>query len=459
MKNTARTLLLLAWAIMLLCSPATAVPAPAAMGLNAPTMMPGATSNVRVTNLSDKGFTVSWVTNVAAAGQVNYDTTPTLGRQQADDLGAGPYTHHVSLGGLAPSVTYYFDVVSDGQTDDNGGLHYSVTTGPTLAIPSMDTIYGQVFRPDGVTPVAGAIVYVTVADRNGSGSSDRSAPLSALSDADGYWFVNLASIRAADYAAYFSYSAAGGDDLELQANDGPPGVAALTVDLGQSYVSGGYRTALPPLMLLPFSLSGIVTLDGAYVATGTTVAAWCGGAQRAATVAYLQAGASWYASLAVPGDDPATPGVREGCLPAETVTFKVGNHWAGQAVPWVSASQPLDLAALTTLAPAPVAPVLTINLAGNAIPLSWAENAANQSYEVWRSAAPYFSPGAAGAEILANAPTDCTHSGGVFTCVDPGAAGNPAAHRFYLVRAGNGTNAAADSIRVGEFDFALQPGN
>jgi hypothetical protein len=447
MKNTIRPLLLLASTILLLHTPAAAVSRPA-----------GTISNVRVTNLSDKGFTVSWTTNVASVGQVNYGMTPALGSSRSEDPGAGPYTHHVSLGGLTPNTPYYFDVISGGYRDDNGGLHYTVTTGPTLTIPGMDTVYGQVFRPDGTTPVAGAIVYVTVVDRNGSGGSGRSAALSALSDADGYWFVNLASIRTADSAAYFSYSAAGGDDLELQANDGPPGAAVLAVDLGQSYVAGGYRTAAPPLNLAPFRPSGAVTLDAAAVAAGTTVAAWCGGSQQAATIAFIQAAASWYA-LDAPGDDPATPGVREGCFPSETVTFKVGGAWAEQVVPWVSGSQALTLTAVSAAPPPPVMPRLAATGGGNAVQLSWPEDPANRSYEVWRSAAPYFVPGAAGAEVLANALSDCSSSGGVITCDDAGAAGDPGANYFYLVRAGNGAAAAADSARVGEFSFALQSGN
>jgi len=421
MKITARTLPSLICTVTLLLSlqaSATSVPR-------------GTISDVRIANVSDKGFTVSWTTNVAAAGRVNYGSTPALGSSRADDPDARPYTHHVSLGGLNPSTSYYFDVVSDGYTDDNGGSHYSVTTGPTLAIPGMDTVYGQVFRPGGVTPVAGAIVYVTVADRNGSGGSGRSAALSALSDADGYWFANLASVRTASHAGYFSYSAAGGDDLELQADDGPPGRAALTVDLGQSYVAGGYRAATPPLILSLFNLSGVVTLDGAAVAAGTTIAAWCGGSQRVATAAYLQADASWYA-LDAPGDDPATPGVREGCIPSETVTFKVGAHWSEQAVPWVSGSLALTLTAVSATPPAPVPPRLDAAAAGGGVQLSWREDEANRSYELWRSTAPYFTPGAAGTEILANALSDCSRVGGVITCQDAGALGEAATNYFYF---------------------------
>jgi len=476
MKTQLRGLLRLICCLLLLCLPTgptagIAQPRfPALADSRSPLLAlrstrPSAISNIRVTNVSDMGFSVSWITSATAAGSLNYGTTPALGNNQPDDPGAGPYAHHVTLDWpSSPNTLYYFDVVSDGETDDNGGLHYTVTTGSALGLPRNDLVYGQVFQADEVTPAAGAVVYITAVDRNGAGSSGRSASFSFLADSDGYWFVNLAGIRTTDYSAYFSYSPAGGDDLELQAEGGPPGIAGLTVDLGQSYAPDN-RLPLPALVLCitcralpPFSPSGIVTLDGAYVTAGTTVAAWCSGAQMRTTAAYVQAGVSRYPTLAVPGDDSATPVVREGCFVSETVTFKVGAVWATQAVPWISGATALTLTASSAARPAPVALALTIGRVGNAVQLSWPDDPANRSYEVWRSTAPYFTPAAAGAEILANALSDCSRVGGVITCQDAGAVGDPTTNYFYLVRAGNGTDAVSDSGWVGKFGFALQPG-
>ena len=125
-------------------------------------------------------------------------------------------THYVTLLSLLPNTTYYFDVVSDGTTDDNGGGHYAATTGPTLGLPSSDTVYGQVFQGDGTTPAEGTVGYITLSDDNGSGSSGQAAELSGVADGSGYWSANLGSARTGDLSGYLNYSASG-DKVELPA--------------------------------------------------------------------------------------------------------------------------------------------------------------------------------------------------------------------------------------------------
>ena len=70
--------------------------------------------------------------------------------------------------------------------------------------------------------------------------------------------------------------------------------------------------------------------------------------KQTATVTYL--GESWYANLDIPGDDPETTAVKEGCVAQETVSFKIGDLWADQTAPWVSGSSPrIDLTAASAL--------------------------------------------------------------------------------------------------------------
>jgi len=192
-------------------------------------LVPSTISNVQVTNVSDKSFSVSWLTDVPASGHINYGVTPALGSNQSDDPDAGTYTHHVTVSGLSPNTTYYFDVVSDGNTDDNGGAHHTAATGPTLGIPSIDTIYGQVFHADGTTPAEGTIVYITLFDDDGSGSPGQAAELSSLVDSSGYWNANLGNARLVDLSAYFEYSASA-DSVTLLAKGATEGCASQTVD-------------------------------------------------------------------------------------------------------------------------------------------------------------------------------------------------------------------------------------
>ena len=190
-----------------------------------------AIAGVKVTNVRDTSFTVSWGTDVIATGWVNYGTSPALGQTAYDDRGAGTIgeSHHVTLYGLAPQTAYYFEVVSGATVDDHEGSCYQVTTGRTLGLPASDSIYGQVFESNGVTPAEGAIVYVTLRDADGVGSSGEAGEMSALVGGDGWWQANLGNARLADGSGYFTYSAVG--DAVVLVAQGPAGrFVSRTVD-------------------------------------------------------------------------------------------------------------------------------------------------------------------------------------------------------------------------------------
>lgn len=178
-------------------------------------------SNLSASNVSGAAATLSWTTDLAARGEVDFGATSALGRIAYDDRGASAAsrTHFVSLTGLSPSTTYYFYVVSGDAFDDNAGALYQFRTGPDLNLRSPDLAYGQVFQVDGVTPAAGALVRVTVVDRNGSGTPGRSAPMLALVDADGYWNLDLGAARTGDLQQAFIYSPSG-DRVELMVDNG-----------------------------------------------------------------------------------------------------------------------------------------------------------------------------------------------------------------------------------------------
>jgi len=213
---------------------------PTATSTATPTVTPTATtptggasiSDLRLTNVRDTSLTISWLTNLATTGGVHYGSDPSnLNQSAADDRGASTSddTHFVTLLSLLPNTTYYFDLVSGGVTDDNNGSHYTVTTASTLALPGNDQIYGQVFFTDS-TPASGTIVYITLEDQNGVGTPGEAAPLSALVDPSGYWFLNLANARTTPLSSYFSYSSSSGDQLRLEGEGAAEGRGCQTVD-------------------------------------------------------------------------------------------------------------------------------------------------------------------------------------------------------------------------------------
>ncbi|MBI5305488.1 MAG: fibronectin type III domain-containing protein [Chloroflexi bacterium] len=207
-------------------------------------------TQVQVTNLRDTSATISWVTDRAAQGWVNFGTASALGNTAYDDRNALTVatSHHVTLFNLSPNTTYYFDLVSDSTVDNNKGAHYTFKTGAILGLPSSDVIYGQVFKPNSTTPAEGALVYITITDQNKTGTTGTSASLSAVVDRFGYWQANLGNLRQSSSSGYYAYSS-NGDTLTIQVDGAGNGWGARSGDTSA-------RAPAPPITLrwmnLPF---------------------------------------------------------------------------------------------------------------------------------------------------------------------------------------------------------------
>lgn len=158
---------------------------------------------VRITNVTDTGFSVSWITGKEATGSIKFGEKVNELKQQAlddrDQLSGGEAAvevHHVTLKNLLPTTKYYFKIESGGKQFDNKGKPFEVSTGATLGSPpTADPIYGTVLTQSG-SPAEGVVVYINVA--NG-------APLSALAKTGGTWALSLATARTADLGSYLTY--------------------------------------------------------------------------------------------------------------------------------------------------------------------------------------------------------------------------------------------------------------
>ena len=158
--------------------------------------------NIRITNIKDDSFTVTFSTQKATSGFVKYGTEANkLNSQTSDDRDqlsgtVGEFNmHHITLRGLNPATEYYFVLGTDLRTEfDNEGQPFSLKTPQkiTAQMPDAVTVYGSVSN-EGGTPAEGTIVYV---------SNENMGDLSALVKGSGSWAVPLSQALTSDSSDY-----------------------------------------------------------------------------------------------------------------------------------------------------------------------------------------------------------------------------------------------------------------
>jgi hypothetical protein len=205
---------------------------------SAETAAPSATSivsgTVRVTNVNDAAFSISWLTDKEVTGTVRYGLSPTTMNYLATvNWGSEPAgrTHHVTvLPARAADTWHYYDILSGDSVDDNGGVHYIYCNGPVIGfgtLPPGDSLtWGLAVTGDGA-PMAGSLVYMTVEDTEGHGSAGRSAPLSMVIQpgSAGYWHFDMPPLREADLRAQFVYSSSV-DLMQVSVQGDPDGLGS-----------------------------------------------------------------------------------------------------------------------------------------------------------------------------------------------------------------------------------------
>ena len=187
----------------------------------------------QVTNVGANSLTISWISQNAEQGHVNYGiNADDLSNTAYDDRGQTTEddTHHVIIIGLTAGTTYYYEIVSGGVTYNNGGVPYEITTGPTISgpPPMPKIIGGKVYKTDGVTAAEGTIIYVSIGT---------SQVWSGLIDDSGTWALDIGPIRTADYQSYLTYFDT--DDISLEAQGGADGTATQTVTVAVALIEAG----------------------------------------------------------------------------------------------------------------------------------------------------------------------------------------------------------------------------
>lgn len=202
---------------------------------------------IKITNLTDSSFSVSFMTDETTTGFVKYGTKPNQLSQQAGDdrdqlAGAvSSYTtHHITVRNLQPQTTYYFTLGTASKAAfDNNGQPFSVTTHQKQSNLSLaQTMYGTVLYPD-QRPAEGSIVYVNI---------ENTGELSTLVRSSGTWAVPLSQARTPDGMrqpevtvqtpmTVFAQGPAISSTATLQTKVGQPQLPVETITLGQNAVA------------------------------------------------------------------------------------------------------------------------------------------------------------------------------------------------------------------------------
>lgn len=158
-----------------------------------PTQQP---QNVRITNVTDNSFSVSYITADKISGSLNYGKDKTLGQSALDEK--DKQIHSITVNSLTPLTKYYFTITSGQDTYLNNNQPFEINTAQAiLALPTNnDKITGKIILPNGLPPKEG-IIYIT---------TDNSAVISQTLKLDGVYEIPLSLIRTGDLSSYYDFN-------------------------------------------------------------------------------------------------------------------------------------------------------------------------------------------------------------------------------------------------------------
>lgn len=188
-------------------------------GVFAPRATPQTTpQNIRISNVTDKTFTVSFFTDESTVGFVKYGVEANdLDKQASDDrdqlsgIVKDYRLHHITVRGLEPATAYHYVLGTGSSSFDNEGVPYVITTAtkPNQSPANNQTVYGNVMTPAS-TPAEGAIVYLY---------SEGIGGLSSLVKASGSFGISLSTAFNAEKTAYADLTAESMLEIRAQGID------------------------------------------------------------------------------------------------------------------------------------------------------------------------------------------------------------------------------------------------
>lgn len=177
--------------------------------------------NILFSNITDHQVTVTWVTDKPTRSKIylskdgKFPLLPFLSKDLYKDDGEKTLnktnfysTHKITVGDLEPNKTYEFRIYQDWKRIYQGTLR----TGSTLnSINTPNPVYGRVLLSDKKTPAVGALVYLQVVQ-----GATSSAMLSAMTNSDGRWSLDLGNLRSKDLKSPFKTASSSAEMIVVE---------------------------------------------------------------------------------------------------------------------------------------------------------------------------------------------------------------------------------------------------
>ncbi len=170
------------------------------IGTAAPSETP---KNIRITNITDTSFTVSYITDTELLGSIAYGQNEKMENTVIDDedkptnMVKPRLLHTITINNLSPSTTYLFSIISGTTTFLDETKPFSVATGPNIEeLPLQEVLMnGKIIFPDNTAKEA--IVYI---------ASPNAQTLSTKVKSDGSYSLILSTMRTQDVSSFVSFA-------------------------------------------------------------------------------------------------------------------------------------------------------------------------------------------------------------------------------------------------------------
>lgn len=156
--------------------------------------------NIKITNVSDNSFAITYQTDAATTGSTNFGKDKSLGNTELDDSDkekgrfSSKNIHSITLKKLSPQTKYYFVIISGENTFLNNSVPFETVTASKIASSSSSqiTVKGKILLPDG-NPPDEALVFV---------NTENSQLLSTRVAQKGEFSFSLKEIRSKNLKTY-----------------------------------------------------------------------------------------------------------------------------------------------------------------------------------------------------------------------------------------------------------------